>query len=626
MEEPQKLPSDLEEQIQSLAGDIYIQIEDKISSLLSAYPSKIDVTPELVEQHEHYQSLKSAQQTLVDQLEKSSLESNKQQQELAEIKTQLANREEELKNNAELNGAKLTDTEQVLKDKLAELSAASEQLKSLKKSEQKNIAELEATKAQLADLTASLSQHKEKEDSLSKNDKAKAATLEIQNHKISELTNQLNNALAELELLKSEQSQSSDEKSESLANAQQQVAELNNQLAQAKEQVEKSIEKQATLTAQMESLQGKHQENSTVQKSRETELLAEVEQLKASLQQSKADSAERTSQLSGELSQEKLSSKQSEEKIAAQNTLIQQLKDKEVKLLDSIKGLEEDKVSEEQTERELAAELVDTKQALDSREIELAEAKGQLEQYKQQTQSLVDVISEKEKAEDEKTQEIYNIKQLSKQQADEHQQALKSVQDKLTAIEQQLENSKAECQRLLALGEKKDRDLQTQAEKHQQDLSVHRDEVAKVTDKLRLVEEKHAKDELALQQMQEQIIKTQSTWQEQLDDITSQLEKTSLSLSESQALNEQYHNEVATVSAQLQAANDNADKIQQRYEAHRTKQELEYNKARETIKYLRDENLELNTKLEQQVSELEGKLTEYRLRFEYAQKQLEKKQ
>ena len=51
---------------------------------------------------------------------------------------------------------------------------------------------------------------------------------------------------------------------------------------------------------------------------------------------------------------------------------------------------------------------------------------------------------------------------------------------------------------------------------------------------------------------------------------------------------------------------------------------MEYNKARETIKYLRDENSELNRKLDQQINELEDKLTEYRLRFEYAQKQLTK--
>lgn len=60
------------------------------------------------------------------------------------------------------------------------------------------------------------------------------------------------------------------------------------------------------------------------------------------------------------------------------------------------------------------------------------------------------------------------------------------------------------------------------------------------------------------------------------------------------------------------------------HQENKDKQEVEYNKARETIKYLRDENTELNRRLDQQISELEDKLTEYRLRFEYAQKELTK--
>lgn len=48
------------------------------------------------------------------------------------------------------------------------------------------------------------------------------------------------------------------------------------------------------------------------------------------------------------------------------------------------------------------------------------------------------------------------------------------------------------------------------------------------------------------------------------------------------------------------------------------------NKACETIKYLSEENSELNHKLEQQINELEDKLTEYRLRFQYAEKQFTK--
>ena len=39
-------------------------------------------------------------------------------------------------------------------------------------------------------------------------------------------------------------------------------------------------------------------------------------------------------------------------------------------------------------------------------------------------------------------------------------------------------------------------------------------------------------------------------------------------------------------------------------------------------KELRDENQELKTRLRDEVAEMESKLTEYRLKFEYAQKQI----
>jgi hypothetical protein len=51
---------------------------------------------------------------------------------------------------------------------------------------------------------------------------------------------------------------------------------------------------------------------------------------------------------------------------------------------------------------------------------------------------------------------------------------------------------------------------------------------------------------------------------------------------------------------------------------------VEHNKIRETIKYLRDENTELNLKFEQQANALKDKLSKYRLGFDYAQKQLTK--
>jgi enterochelin esterase-like enzyme len=66
-----------------------------------------------------------------------------------------------------------------------------------------------------------------------------------------------------------------------------------------------------------------------------------------------------------------------------------------------------------------------------------------------------------------------------------------------------------------------------------------------------------------------------------------------------------------------------------RFNTNRDKQEKDNDQVRETIKYLRDENSEMITlhnqkkdEFMEQIHELESKLTEYRLKFEYAQKQL----
>ena len=85
-----------------------------------------------------------------------------------------------------------------------------------------------------------------------------------------------------------------------------------------------------------------------------------------------------------------------------------------------------------------------------------------------------------------------------------------------------------------------------------------------------------------------------------------------------------FEQQINQLEQNLESERSSALQNRQMVQESKNKQEREYNKARETIKYLRDENTELNSKLEQQVNELEDKLTEYRLRFEYAQKQLTK--
>jgi TATA-binding protein-associated factor Taf7 len=86
---------------------------------------------------------------------------------------------------------------------------------------------------------------------------------------------------------------------------------------------------------------------------------------------------------------------------------------------------------------------------------------------------------------------------------------------------------------------------------------------------------------------------------------------------------------VSSLKSQVTLAQEGQQKILNRFNASREKKEKDNDKVRETIKYLRDENNDMitdnNRQKEafiEQTSELEHKLTEYRLKFEYAQKQL----
>ena len=121
----------------------------------------------------------------------------------------------------------------------------------------------------------------------------------------------------------------------------------------------------------------------------------------------------------------------------------------------------------------------------------------------------------------------------------------------------------------------------------------------------------HQADELAAESTK--LIDLQQLYSNTLESI----EKIEQDLTEKQQ-------QLALVQTELAADRAKTAKSKLLHQENKNKQELEYNKARETIKYLRDENSELNRKLDQQINELEDKLTEYRLRFEYAQKQLTK--
>ena len=123
MTDKKKLSNEIEEQIQSLAGDIYIQVEDKISAFLSKQAEQSAVSEESIKEHTLYKILSKTSQETTDKLAKleKSAEILKEEtkKEILNLKSSLSEKEKELKTFNELNKTKSTDTEKALKEKLS---------------------------------------------------------------------------------------------------------------------------------------------------------------------------------------------------------------------------------------------------------------------------------------------------------------------------------------------------------------------------------------------------------------------------------------------------------------------------------------------------------------------------
>jgi hypothetical protein len=152
----------------------------------------------------------------------------------------------------------------------------------------------------------------------------------------------------------------------------------------------------------------------------------------------------------------------------------------------------------------------------------------------------------------------------------------------------------------------------------------HQLEVDKLVSAISQKNHKNQQDQLALKNMQATMTDTQADWQKtsaaeqkKYDVLVERLTTTEWQQQQDKATQKAIKEQVQSLQKKALTKQNIADK-------NKEKQEAEYSKARETIKHLRDDNVELKTKLAQQVSELENKLTEYRLRFEYAQKHLAK--
>lgn len=184
------------------------------------------------------------------------------------------------------------------------------------------------------------------------------------------------------------------------------------------------------------------------------------------------------------------------------------------------------------------------------------------------------------------------------------QKSIIEHREKITFLEEQVQQHVKSSQKYKqALNQKNEQYIKLQAQQTlEQQNSIAKDK-------------QHKKDQIELQL---QLTKLEKNHEELSDKLITEQSGFKRSQKEIEGLN-----------SQVKLAQEGQENLLKRFNANREKQEKENDQVRDTIKNLRDENNELNTKNDEskakyleQIHELESKLTEYRLKFEYAQKQL----
>lgn len=537
MVDKNKLSKDFEDQIQSLAGDIYIQVEEKVSALLSTLTSTVneELSLEQIEQQTHYKTLKKFQAQTQAEFDKTRQDAEKRLLELeqynAKLNEQVSQNQQELKNIAQLSNAKLSDTDVVLKEKINEVDELTKQVERFVTQEQQikeKLADSEQKIKELIELKTKFDQVEANLMKADKADKAKVVALDIQSHQIEELQLQVNNANGELEQLQLERSKTVESNTKELLKEQKLTVELNEKIDELTKQIQQVNEIQ----------------KSTVKSGEE------------------------------QLNKTQLLTKENNDLMS----LIAEHKEK---------------------------------QKADFKSMELQKVEAQT--LKNELNDLDIKFKQEQKNSEDKTAQLTTLKQEHGKQDKQQQTAT----DKISILELANQQLQKQHEQFLQEQKKSTDNLHIIAKEYQ-------DKIAQLTERLTSSEQKIAHDNKTLLQSESvlELEKKQSTekladLQQKYDSITTELESERTTLSN-------HMENMIVLEKKLQQSQSEQGDVQQRIDLAKLKFENDNNQARETIKYLRDENHDITTKSQQRITELEDKLTEYRLRFEYAQKQLQK--
>lgn len=365
-----------------------------------------------------------------------------------------------------------------------------------------------------------------------------------------------------------------------------------------------------------------------------TELTAEKNQLQSEITQY-AENISGLENKNEKLAQEDTAAKQTIEAHTNNITLLeQQLSEQKAELAiaqtDAAKVLQMKEKVIEKLEREFS----ESQEKIQHDKEKIAQQKQHISQLNQEQKSAFKRLADKDKVLLDNDQQIIDLeKNISSLN-----EALTNKNDTYTALETISEKTKLTLQEQLATQQEKFNELQTT---HNNLIHTSEQNISQLTKQA----QNQAKQIASLEKDYAEQINQVDPLIEKVESLTRELNqqtKKRVEENEQQQKNEASlnivineltvdketliktasddHRYIATLEEQLKQVNEHVNKQQDEFEAKQEKKEDDYSKARDTIKYLRDENLELNTRLEQEVGELEEKVTEYRLRFEYAQK------
>jgi len=547
MAEKDKLSKEVEEQIQSLASDVYIQIEEKLTQLISTVTPKKQIEKINIEQDPDYLALQSNYQTSQNELaEKSKNLSEKihqLEQNTSTLKSQLDDeRSKQAKSDATFKAYDTDSTE-----KIAQLAQESTIIK------QQLADEIDKQEACEQNFQVELTQ----------NNINFTETIDRLEHEITQLKSALTQ---EKEKLSSEQNSLKTELNEKSANSSQTIEKLEREL---------SVQKAQLHQEQTQSNEYKQQSQSQTVLNEKT--LSEQQQEIDTLTESITVFAEQEQYLTERLNSVEQQRSSSDNKLKKAETS-----------WNETKVLQTNNLNEQKNQiKELTRQLNTSVSDLEHFQVQYQQQTASFKQESEQKTSLLNEQLLKSKVSVEQQQKVITEQQAQLVDLDEKiKQKIEEVQDFKESIKQ-LNNKQSQIKQE-QLADKKETEMLYKQQQQAQELS----------------QQKISELEVKNQELANQLITEQA-------DINL------------------YQKEVSSLQSQVTLAQQGQENILNRFNATREKQEKDNDQVRETIKYLRDENSDMITQnisqkegFIEQISELEQKITEYRLKFEYAQKQL----